>query len=324
MTYATGQIIANGDYNTFATGSANGVANNSVANVNTIWGVGNGSKGYGQGSVLSPVTTGTLVTAAQWSSMFSKITASANHQGTSISALTNPTTGNLIQAVSVLSGDINTVTNNIGKVTTRTTAASGSSAYSAANNNRWQNALTFPVTVTFTSGDAARYFFNAGGTINFSFTHTPVTTNNKNTSWVNLCAACGTISFGYNTTTASGNTAGGTGTLVPPVAIGYWQQTIGAQTIQKQYSAGAAPYANVNFIQTNVNSNGHQGSNGDVGSVLTFSIVWTDAASDTFGPPTDIVDGVSQLNWSAGMPPTTYLSNTWGTPIISGGTVTGS
>ena len=323
MTYATGQIISNGDYNTFATGSSSGVANNAVPNVNTIWGVGNGNKGYGQVTVLSPVTTGTLVTAAQWASMFSKITSVANHQGTSISSLTNPTTGNLIQAVAVLSGNINTINNNVGNVTTRTTAASGSVAFSAANNNRWQNALTFTVTATFTSGDAARYFFNAGGTINLSYLHTPTTTNNKNTSWVNLCAACGTMSFGYGSTTSSGNTAGGTGSIVPPVAIGYWQQTTSAQTIQKQYAVGAAPYANVNNIQATAKTNGHQGTNGDVGSVVTFSIVWTDAASDTWGPPTDIVDGVSQVNWSAGMPPTTYLSNTWGTPVLSG-SVTGS
>lgn len=323
MTYATGQLIANGDYNTFATGSSNGVANNAVANVNTIWGVGNGNKGYGQLSVLSPVTTGQLVTAAQWSSMFSKITSVANHQGTTISALTNPTTGTLIQALSVLSGNINTIYNNVGKVTTTSTAASGSSAFSAANNNRWQNSLTWTITATFTSGDAARYFFNAGGQILLSFQHTSFTANNKNTSWTNLCTACGTVGFGYSTTVATGNTAGGTGTVVPPVAIGYWQQTTSNQQIQKQYATGAAPYANTNFIQTQVHSNGHQGSNGDVGSVLTFTVIWNDAATDTWGPPTDVVDGTSQVSWAAAMPPTTYLSNTWGTPVISG-SVTGS
>jgi hypothetical protein len=324
MTYATGQVIANGDYNTFATGSSNGVANNAVPNVNTIWGVGNGNKGYGQLSVLSPVTTGTLVTAAQWASMFSKITSSANHQNTSITSLTNPTTGTLVQAIAALSGNINTVYNNVGKVASTSVAASGSAAFSGANNNRWNTSLTFPITVTFTSGDAARYFFNAGGTINFTFQHTPTTTNAKNTSWANLVSACGTTIFGYGTTSNSGATAGGTGSLALPVNIGYWQQTTGAQTIQKQYATGAAPYANTNYIQTTVHSNGHQGSNGDVGSVLTFSITWNDPASPGYGAPTDIVDGLSQVSWFAGMPPTTYLSNTWGTPVIAAGTVTGS
>ena len=323
MTYATGQIISNGDYNTFATGSANGVANNAVANVNTIWGVGNGNKGYGQTNVLSPVTTGTLVTAAQWSSMFSKITSVANHQGTSITALTNPVTGNLIQAKSALSGNINSINNRVGNVSGYATGAQGSVSFSGANNNRWNNALTFTITVTFASGDAARYFFNAGGVIALAPFHSSFTSNNKNTSWTNLTAACGTIIFGYNTTTASGNTAGGTGTVTPPVALGYWQSTTTSQGIQLQYATGAAPYANTNYIATQVKTNGHQGTNGDVGSVLTFTVFWEDPASPTWGAPTDIVDGTSSMFWTVELPITTYLSNTWGNPTVSG-SVTGS
>jgi hypothetical protein len=323
MTYATGQKIANGDYNTFATGSSNGVANNAIANINTVWGIGNGNKGYGQTTVLSPVTTGTLVTAAQWSSLISKMTSSANHQGTSITSLSNPTTGTTIAALAALSGNISAVFNGVGNCSSRTTAASGSTAFSGANNNRWQNTLSFTVTATFTSGDAARYFFNAGGTINFTFLHTPTTVNNKNTSWQNLCSACGTTIFGYSTTSNSGATAGGTGSLSLPVNIGYWQQTTGNQTNQKQYATGASPYANTNYIQTQVHSNGTQSTNGDVGSVLTFTIIWNDAATDTWGPPTDIVDGVSQVSWFAGMPTTTYLANTWGTPVFAG-SVSGS
>lgn len=323
MTYSTGQIINHGDYNTFATGAANGVANNAVANINTLWGIGTGNKGYGQTNVLTPVTTGTLVTAAQWASLLTKMTASANHQGTTITSLANPTTGTTVAALAALSGNISTIFNNVGKCSSLSTAASGSVAFSAANNNRWQNTLSFTITVTFTSGDAARYFFNAGGTLNFTFLHTPTTVNNKNTSWQNLCSACGTTTFGYSTTSNSGSTVGGTGSLVLPVNIGYWQMTTGAQTVQKQYATGASPYANVNYIQSQANSNGTQSTHGDVGSVLTFTMVWNDAATDIWGPPTDIVDGVSQVSWFAGMPTTTYLVNQWGTPVFSG-SVTGS
>lgn len=321
MTYVTGQLIANGDYNTFATGSSNGVANNTVPNVNTFWGVGQGNKGYGQTTTLSPVTTGTLVTAAQWSGLMNKITASANHQNTAITPITSPVTGNKVAALSALSGDLSSVWNAVGNVASLTNAATGSIALSSANNNQWVSSVVFTITATFSSGNAARYFFNAGGNIQLAFAHSPVTSNAGNTSMQNLAAACGTtaVAMAYAKTTNGGASAGGSGSLVLPVAIGYWQQTASApgQTIQHQYATGAAPYANFSNILTQVHSNGQQQTNGDVGSVLTFTVTWTQK-NDGYGAPTDILDGTTQVVWAAGMPPTTYLANVWGTPTISG------
>ena len=49
MAYAQGDSILDDHYNIFATGNAAGSGDHSVANINTIWGSGDGvNKGYGQ------------------------------------------------------------------------------------------------------------------------------------------------------------------------------------------------------------------------------------------------------------------------------------
>ena len=65
MAYASGDLILRDHYNTFATGSAAGTANHAVANINTVWGVGNGNKVYVQSSTLIEVSEGVVVKAKQ-------------------------------------------------------------------------------------------------------------------------------------------------------------------------------------------------------------------------------------------------------------------
>ncbi len=47
MGYAQGDTILDDEYNTFATGNAAGSGDNSVANLNTLWGTGTGDRGEG-------------------------------------------------------------------------------------------------------------------------------------------------------------------------------------------------------------------------------------------------------------------------------------
>ena len=61
MTYSSGGLIQAVDYNTFAQGGAS--ADNNVANINTIWGVGTGDKGWGQSTTITPVSAAATVTA---------------------------------------------------------------------------------------------------------------------------------------------------------------------------------------------------------------------------------------------------------------------
>ena len=66
MTYSVGSTILSDDYNVFATGASNGAPTNS-ANVNNLWGVGNGNYGFGQSTTLSAVASENTITATQWS-----------------------------------------------------------------------------------------------------------------------------------------------------------------------------------------------------------------------------------------------------------------
>jgi hypothetical protein len=323
MAYVTGQVINHGDYNTFATGSTSGTPNNSVANVNTIIGVGYGKLGYGQTTPLTQLTsvaTSNLITATQWNTLFSRINTVANHQGTSITTLPTVVTGNEIHALSVLSTNLTAIYNAVGN--TGVSYVTGNTA-TVNYTSPWSNQLTYTFTVSFATGDAARYFFNAGGQVQFQFSRSGGTGSAEDLDWTNTCNATGTVLFGYTQTTKTGGATGGTGSITPPVSVGYWNLTTLAQTIQQQYSSGAAPYGGANYIKTTVASNGTQGTNGDVGNILTFTITWVDA-----GGPLAYrqVDGTASSIGTLLLPSSTYLSQSpasWGAPTISG-SVSGS
>ena len=72
MTYTAGSLIVATDYNGFV--STNG------ANVNGIWSTGAATAGYGE-TALSTVSTGATISATEWSTLNSKVSAMANESG---------------------------------------------------------------------------------------------------------------------------------------------------------------------------------------------------------------------------------------------------
>ena len=111
MTYSVGGIIQATDYNGFVSTNA--------ANVNGIWSTGAATYGYGEAAV-STVSAAATVTAAQWSTLNSRVSSMASHQGTTITSRSNPVTGNTIQILSNLGTDMTNITNARGNA-----AASG-------------------------------------------------------------------------------------------------------------------------------------------------------------------------------------------------------
>ena len=100
MAYTSGDNILDTHYNGFAT------------SVNSVWGAGSGDSGYGQTSTVSAVAAGNTVTAAQWTTLLGRISSMASHQGSSITAISNPSAGTTISAFTAISTNITTVTNN--------------------------------------------------------------------------------------------------------------------------------------------------------------------------------------------------------------------
>jgi hypothetical protein len=62
----------------------------------------------------------------------------------------------------------------------------------------WTDALYTTVTVSFTTSENARHFFNAGGSIDFTSSRSGGSSTNQNTSWTSLLSTAGSRQFGGN------------------------------------------------------------------------------------------------------------------------------
>ena len=310
MTYSTGGLIQASDYNTLAWGSAAGgtyVDNNNLA---VVWGTGTGRYGYGQNtSSFTQVSTAATVTAAQWTGLLGTMTTAKNHNGATFGTMAaSVTAGTLISY-------IDTVTNNL----TALKAASGVSAGALSDSTptaatgpaSWAASTTATHTVTFASADAARYFFNAGGTIKLTFS-IEAAGSTRNAEWNDLATKAGTVTFGYLNTTESGT--GTPDTILNANNGGYWNLTT-SDVVHFKMLADTAPYT-TNYIQVAAKWSGTSANGGY--PVITFTTTWADAYSNPFQ---EAVTQAAVTNLVVSSPPTTYLTNTWGTPTVTASAV---
>lgn len=268
MTYSLGGLIQASDYNGF------------VSSVNAIWGVGTGNSGYGQSNVLTTVAASNVVTATQWSTLIARINSMRQHQSGVTSGLTSPVAGNVINYLSTMSGQISTCTTNrllrnVGTSTAATATASGA----------W-NGIWFAdrvVRYTWASSNQMRYFFNAGGRVDWNAGGTSLAGNTKSTNWQTVANTAGTQSI------SSANF--------------YWLPN----TFVNLYTgvgSGADYASNTIYLQARVNATP------TTSTFLELRVYFGDGSSDSFD---DTVLGTAALNSAAYAPLTTYLANTWGT-----------
>ena len=318
MSYAQFQTIAAVDYNMLVTGN---VANSTTANtLNIVWSTGSGFAGYGQ-TAEANVAIGDTVTAVKWANLITKTANLASHQSSSITSVTAPASGNTITYnANVVTNLQTTYVNKLNAV-----SQSGTSANTATYAPTWLNAITFTHIVTFANGDAARYFFNSGGQLAITCAHPAGTGIDLLLN--NLASNVGTVVLSSPTsgaatiasTSYNGVTKIGGGGSTPTISTnsGYYSWTTSnANAFYQTASTGPSGYLSTN-INILVKTNGTQGSNGDVGNVITISTVWD-----------EIPNGLTVATGSATTvtirpPEVTYIANTWGTPSVTG-TVTGS
>ena len=305
MAYSVGSTILDDDYNIFAAGNAAGTGDNSVNNINTILGTGTGDKGYGQTNTLSAVSAGNTVQATSWANLVARNSTLASHQGTSITAITQPSAGNTVEVFSALSANIDAVNTNRNNA-----AAEGSdSTVNSVTTTAWNTSSTLSKTFTFASANQARYFFNAGGQIRISWSRTGGTSSTQNTTWSNLLTACGTLvltgaaaSKTINSVAYTGLTKiGGSGT---PTTL---------TTTEGYYALDGTPSLNFKQVPASpYGANEVEVSYSVSGAVLT---IYTDL-SDDYTPPDpaspDNVDGTLTQVSTVRFPSTTHLSDTWG------------
>jgi len=319
MAYLAGNTILDDEYNIFVTGNANGTPNNTNNNVNTVGATGAGDRGYGQ-TGISAVTAGTTISATQWATMLNDIVTYKDHQGSTITAISNPITGDPISAYAALTGNIATITTN------RLNAAASGTPITVGGieirTTSWVNSVTMPMTVTFGSAEQLRFFFNAGGRITVAFSRTGGTVDTANTGWSSLCTACGTINMtgeGVSKTIAAvaytGTTKiGGSGSPTTLLTATGVSDLIATDTeIFKQFDS--AYLYTPNFISINAKVSG---------AVLTLTVRYDDAHAQRDNVDTtpwsidEPIDGFLTTTVTAVPPSTTYIASTWGTPTLAG------
>jgi len=280
MAYSQGGLIQASDYNGFL-----GTTAASAAAINSIWSTGNGDCGYGQ-TALGTVSQAGLVTATQWASAVNTLNSIKTHQTGSGTGIGAPTAGSLVSYLSTFSSSISTAYSSrltYNSQGTTTNGGNNATAFSSANGIAAQT-FTVSRTATFSSGDAARYFFNAGGKLSFvigSSTNTGGTTRGGDLVTLASTNFVSYTAFGAS----SGGGRSGTGGTVTTNAtnIGYYQLTTSAQTLVNIGST-TSPYTG-DYVLLQVQSNGTQGSNADKGTVITFTLTLYSAAQSAYPAP---------------------------------------
>lgn len=317
MAYAQFATIDAADFNTLVGGNPTTTVNT----LNATWATGGGTAGYGQ-TAVGNVTAGTNILAStQWASLVSNTASAASHQGSSITSVSTPVAGGVITFNAAIPTNLTTI------YTNRLNAASQGSTTSntATRGTTWSNQLVFTHTATFASGNAARYFFNAGGQLKMTVSH-PGSTG-IDLLFNNLCSNVGTVVMSAPTsgsvsiagTSYNGITKIGGGGNAPTIdsSRGYYSlTTANATAFTQTASTGPSGYLS-SFIRFIVQSNGTQGANGDTGSVVTIYTIWDEV------PDGLVVATGSATTMTLTPPSTTNIANTWGAVTLAG-SVTGS
>ena len=318
MTYSQGSLIVATDYNGFANDTAG-------ANVNSIWATGTTDAGYGQ-SALATVAATNTITATQWAGLVNNISSIASHQGTTITSRAAPVAADVINILAALNTDLTNCTTNRGNAVANGTQFTGwtgtNSVTGGKSGANW--AITFTNTVTFSTANAARYFFNAGGRVKIDVAKA-ATGNTGDPEWNDLATTlCGDIYITGGTATQSiagssytGTTkTGGTGTPTTlATTTGWYDLTAGgAATIVYKQFADTAPYTG-NYIQ-------HSIAKGSSSDTLVITTLWQNTDSDAITggtAPTAATPGTAPCTIVTYFPPSsTYLTTAaWGTPAVA-------
>jgi len=339
MAYQQLGLIQASDYNTLVD-----VQNSTAANtLNAIWAGGQYDNGYGQTLIPTVSQTGT-VTATQWAQLINTLNSVYTHQGGSGSGISAVTSGQTINYLSTLQSSLTTAWNNrllFNSTQGTTTTGSTYSPNYVHGNAPTQYSDSFTRTITFASADQARYFFNAGGQINFVITS--VSNGDGTSRSGDLVTLIGT-NFGSFTTFRAHTNAGrqGSGGTVNTntTNVGYYEMTTSPQTLS-QITSTNSTYSG-DYCTLQVSSNGTQGLNQDRGSVLYFTFTYVSATRADGDYTTSNPQGSQGSQKETGgvnysnywyfndstnitinhrvdivYPETTNLSNTWGTVTIS-------
>jgi hypothetical protein len=309
MTYASGGLIQASDFNNLVGASAG--TQGGGTQLNPVWSTGQGNYGYGQTAVSNVSVSGT-VAATNWASLVNTLNSARIHQSGSGSGISAPTAGTTIAFLSTLTSAVSTAaTNRLSAATTGTTTSLGKSVtMSAAASSAVTGTITF--TVTFASVDQARYFFNAGGSLNLSYSAFTNTGGTARGTSIQTMAQTNFASKRLNAASYSARTGSG-GTLVTDTTTGGYY-ALGAST--ERFRVNSTSYYTGDTFQVFYATNGTTGSYGANGNVLTITVTATSATTGST-QPADSINILLTMLLTATFPETTNLTNSWGSVTIS-------
>lgn len=314
MTYSAGSTIVATDYNGFVGGN---LGPNVSGELNTVWGGGNGSAGYGQARVNNVTAITDIVTATQWTTLINTLNAVRKHQdGAGFTNIGTVIAGANINANVSFSSNLTTAFTSRFNAAATGTTVTGSTYSSTFTAPADTNAQTFNITrtATFASADKARYFWNAGGQLKFVIISVA---NNDSTNRSGDLVTLANTNFA-NCTIKSSNNSGrqGTGGTLNTnnTALGYWAATTSNANIVSITSTTSG--YTTDQLAFSYKTNGVQGSYADNGTTMNLNVVLFAGAQSPFYSD-DTINVTVNHRVDVIYPVTTYLANTWGAVTIS-------
>ena len=317
MSYASGGLIQATDYNNLAWGGTQGTYTAVTNNIAYVMGVGSGAFGYGQNlSQINTVSAAATVTAAQWAGLVYLLNRAIGHQSGSGSQLAtggniNMTAGETITYFANVATAVGTINTNKALYSAQGSTTTGSNFDEGINTSGALSGSVYGArTVTFASADAARYFFNAGGQLNYVVSTPTAAGSGRNANFVGLINGLG--GWGQLNTTSSGRTGTGQTLNTNSTTFGYRNNVINSATSVVAVTSTAGSYTSDTaaiqvYTTSSDTTNGANGLNVIFRSIYTVGDkTWDDTINVTHRTRVDIV-----------YPETTYLSTAWGTPTVS-------
>ena len=225
MAYVAGDKILDDQYNTFVNSSSSPFGYNHFA------GTGSGVYGLGQTHIATR-SVGTTIQASDWNSLFTGITNIANHTNDSITTRTAVSAGDTIAIKAAVAADLATLAASVaGGCTSATAVSESAELQSQTSSTRWTGSHTVEHSITFSTGDNLRHFFNAGGKMRTQLSRNGNgggSATSKDSSVDELIAAMGNFDIGSVVSTRSGS---GETLTTDGFALGVSDLTTSYQTI---------------------------------------------------------------------------------------------
>jgi hypothetical protein len=278
-------------------------------------GTGQGQYGYGQStSLISTVSASATITAAQWAGLFYMINRALGHQGATRLAggsNLNAVSGSTITAFANVATAATSIFTNAANFGTQGTTVTGANFDDAVSTSTGIAGTAYGTrTVTFASADAARYFFNAGGQLNYVVSTPTTAVSQADSDFVGMINGLG--GWGQKNTSSTGRTGTGQTLGTNSTTFGYRNNVLNSATTVVSVTSTQASYTTDTAV-LQVYTSSSDTTNGANGLNVIFRCVytiadhsWDDQITVTHRSRVDIIP-----------PETTYLTNSWGSITVS-------